>query len=85
MPGVILLKKYGARIPSLEEIRMHTHTKNDYKMAQMIKICYPKCTTSLEHLCIGSVKRLPNFEDKIKILPVTLQKNILTFDDILDE
>ena len=91
MPGVKLLKKYGAQNPSLDEIREYQESNddyNDYKLAQLNKILYPKGTTAprtLKHLCIGSVRRLPNFEDKIKILPVHLQKNILTFYETLDE
>ena len=89
LPGVKLLKKYGARNPSSDEIRMVTTQFNDdYSLAQLNKILYPKGTTapiSLQHLCIGSVRHLPNLEDKIKILPVPLQKDILTFYETLDE
>ena len=72
MPGVKLLKKYGAQNPSLDEIRMYQESNddyNDYKLAQLNKILYPKGTTaprSLKHLCIGSVRRLSNFEEKSK-------------------
>ena len=87
MVGVKLLKKFGARNPSSDEISMCI-LNNDYKLAQVNKILYSKDTTapiSLQHLCIGSVRRLPNFEDKIKILPVPLQKDILTFYETLDK
>ena len=93
MPGVKLLKKYGARNPSLDEIRKYQESNfnindDDYDVVQLNKILYPKGTTaqrSLKHLSIGSIRRLPNFEDKITILPVPLQKDILTFDEIFDE
>ena len=87
MPGVKLLKKFGARNPSLDDIELYSNSI-DYKVAQLNKILYPKGTTAprtLKHLCIGSVRRFPNFEDKIKILPVPLQKDILTFDEIFEE